>query len=239
MRDASDSAIPGGTVTAWNQDTGLRAAPKPARTAATASFLATGIYKVAVRRSGFQTQVRLDVELQAETGALDFVLQVGSIHEVVTIRGSPPPLNTSDGSVAVSLNRAFAESLPLNGRGILSLIELAPGVVTTPATLGEAGQFSVSGQRQNANALEVDGVSVNSGVSGSGLPAQFSGWHAAYDDRLRKHPHNRVHRRSGREARVDTSSFAPEYGRMPGGHISLTTRSGDGAVSRLRLHLSA
>ncbi len=226
VRDASDSAIPGVTVTAWNQETGLR------RTTQTGSdgrydidSIPAGVYKVAVRRPGFQTQVRLDFELQPDAGALDFVLQVGSIHEVVTIRGGPPPLNASDASVAVSLNRGFAQSLPLNGRGILSLIELAPGMVATPATLGEAGQFSVSGQRQNANFLEVDGVGVNSGVSGSGLPAQFSGGTLPMMTAFGS-THTLASLDEVEDVRVETSSFAAEYGRMPGGHISLTTRSG-------------
>jgi hypothetical protein len=226
VRDASDSAILGAAVTAWNQETGLR---RTTQTSPDGRYridsLPAGSYKVAVRRPGFQTQVRLDFELPPDGGDLDFILQVGSIHEVVTIRGSPPLLNTSDASVSVSLNRAFAESLPLNGRGILSLVELAPGVVTTPATLGEAGQFSVSGQRQNANILEVDGVSVNSGVSGSGLPAQFSGGTLPMMTAFGS-THTLASLDEVDETRVDTSSFAPEYGRMPGGHISLTTRSG-------------
>lgn len=226
VRDVSDSAIPGVSVIAWNQETGLRRATRtdPDGRYHIGSLLA-GVYKVAVRRPGFQTQVRLDCNVQPGAGPLDFVLQVGSIHEMVTIRGDPPPLDASDASVSLSLNGGFAVSLPLNGRGILGLTELAPGIVTTPATLGEAGQFSVNGQRQNANFLEVDGVSANSGVSGGGLPAQFSGGTLPMMTAFGS-THTLASLDDVEEVQVETSSFAPEYGRMPGGHISLTTRSG-------------
>jgi hypothetical protein len=224
--DPSGSPIPGAAVTAWNQESGLR------RTTLTGGdgryrieSLLAGTYKVAIRRSGFQTQVRIDFPLQANSGTLDFVLQVGSVHEVVTIRGDAPILNASDASLAVSVDRGVAEALPLNGRGVLSLIELAPGVVTTPATLGEAGQFSVSGQRQNANSFEVDGLNANNGVGGGGLPAQFSGGTLPMLTAFGS-MHAMASLDEVEDVRIETSSFAPEYGRMPGGRISLTTRSG-------------
>ena len=58
---------------------------------------------------------------------------------------------------------------------LLSLLELAPGTVVTPATRGEAGQFTVNGQRPNTHYFTVDGVSANSGVSGGGTPAESTG----------------------------------------------------------------
>ena len=69
--------------------------------------------------------------------------------------------------------------MPLNGRSFSSLIELAPGVVLTPANAYEQGQFSVNGQRPDANYFMVDGVSANLGNAGSGglfyraAPANF------------------------------------------------------------------
>ena len=126
---------------------------------------------------------------------------------------------------ACLVGRDEIERLPLNGRGLLSLLELAPGVVVTPATRGEAGQFTVAGQRPNTNYFTVDGVSANSGVSGGGLPAQSTG--AALPgmtafgslDSL-------VSRDALQEARVQTSTSVPEFGHLPGAQISLSSRSG-------------
>ncbi len=44
---------------------------------------------------------------------------------------------------------------------------ISPGVVATPATAGESGQFAVNGQRANTNYFFVDGVSANTGVKRS------------------------------------------------------------------------
>jgi hypothetical protein len=75
---------------------------------------------------------------------------VGSNEETITVQARAPPLNTSDASVSTVIGNQFVENLPLNGRSFSSLIELAPGVVLTPASYYEQGQFSVNGQRTAA-----------------------------------------------------------------------------------------
>ena len=109
--------------------------------------------------------------------------------------------------------------------GLLSLLELAPGVVVTPATRGESGQFSVAGQRPNTNYFTVDGVSANSGVSGGGLPAQSTG--AALPGMTAFGSLDSLLSRDAlEEMRVQTSTSVAEFGRLPGGQISLSSRSG-------------
>ncbi len=78
-------------------------------------------------------------------------LTIGSTTEIVTVQGSAPLLNTSDASVSTLIGNRFVENLPLNGRSFSSLIDLTPGVVLTPTNLYEQGQFSVNGQRPDAN----------------------------------------------------------------------------------------
>jgi hypothetical protein len=70
------------------------------------------------------------------------------------------------------IDRDFVSNLPLNGRSFQSLFELAPGVVISRSTFSEQGQFSVNGQRANANYFMVDGVSANIGVSAGAAPGQ-------------------------------------------------------------------
>jgi hypothetical protein len=122
-------------------------------------------------------------------------------------------------------SRRAIDALPLDGRGILTLVELAPGVVATPAASGEAGQFSANGQRANKNYFSVDGVSANSGVTGSAAPAQFSG--GALPGMTAFGGLQNLSALAGlQEARIDTSDLAPESGRMPGAQVKLATRSG-------------
>jgi hypothetical protein len=108
---------------------------------------------------------------------------------------------------------------------MLTLVELAPGTVATPASSGEAGQFSVNGQRANTNYFSLDGVSANSGVTGSAAPAQFSG-SALPSMTAFGGLQNLASLDSLQEVRVETSGFAPESGRMPGAQVRLSTRSG-------------
>jgi hypothetical protein len=58
------------------------------------------------------------------------------------------------------VNDQFVQNMPLSGRSFQPLIALAPGIVFTSSALG-FGQFSVNGQRSDANYLMVDGVSAN------------------------------------------------------------------------------
>src|SRR6202008_26966 len=117
------------------------------------------------------------------------------------------------------------ENLPLNGRSFQALISLTPGVVVTATRFDDQGQFSVNGQRADANYFTVDGVSANFGVTGllqmvqtasGALPALSA---AGGTNSL-------VSADAMQEFRIQTSSFAPEFGRTSGGQISIVTRSG-------------
>jgi hypothetical protein len=225
--DTSTASVPGATVTVVNEDTGFRrmTSSQPDGTYVVSSLL-PGVYKITVRKEGFRTVIRFGVKLNAlHPARADFRLEVGGVQETVTVEGLTPLLNGDDASVGTLVGRDEIERLPLNGRGLLSVLELAPGVVVTPATRGEAGQFSASGQRPNTNYFTVDGVSANSGVGGGGLPAQSNG--AALPgmtafgglDSL-------VSRDALQEARVQTSTTGAGFGRLPGAQVSLSSRWG-------------
>src|SRR6185436_9810909 len=97
--------------------------------------------------------------------------------------------------------------------------------VVTATTFQDQGQFSVNGQRADANYFTVDGVSANFGVTGyiamvqtagGALPALSSSGGTT----------SLVSADAMQEFRIQTSSFAPEFGRTPGGQVSIATRSG-------------
>jgi hypothetical protein len=210
-----------------NEETGIR---RTVRTDGAGFYdiaaLDQGSYKVTVRKHGFQTVVRWHVKANAgEDARLDFVMQVGPVEQVITIEGGEPPVNAEDGSVGTVVGRKAIETLPVSGRGVMSLVELAPGVVATPAAGGEAGQFSANGLRANTNYFTVDGVSANVALTGGGLPAQFAGSAlpamTAFGSTANLAPMEALD-----EVRIQTSSFAPQYGRLPGAQVALTTRSG-------------
>src|SRR5208283_2451076 len=115
---------------------------------------------------------------------------------------------------------------PLNGRSFSSLIDLSPGVVLTPANGYEQGQFSVNGQRPDANYFMVDGVSANLGNAGSGGLQYQGGAGQLPSTNAFGGTSNLVSLDALEEFRIQTSTFAPEYGRAPGAQVSVVTKSG-------------
>ena len=108
---------------------------------------------------------------------------------------------------------------------------MTPGVLITPAAAGvEAGQFSSSGQRADANYLTIDGVSVNDGIELTGLPGApavqqtLGGAIPAYT--ALGSMQSLVSLEAIEEFRMQTSSSGVDAGRMPGAHLAIITRSG-------------
>ena len=97
---------------------------------------------------------------------IDFEMTLGAASETVTVEAGAPLVNTESATVSTVIDRTFVENLPLNGRSFQTLIMLTPGVVVTATAFDDQGQFSVNGQRADANYFTVDGVSANFGVTG-------------------------------------------------------------------------
>lgn len=189
--------------------------------------LPPGPYRIQVSKFGFKTLIKPDVILNVQDAlAINFTLPVGAIAETVTVQGGAPLVNTESGSVGTVIDRQFVENLPLNGRTFNMLLQLTPGVVIAPTPNGGSpGQFSVAGQRTSANTFSVDGVSANFGVQGTFFTGQ-SGTGAAQAFSALGGTNSLVSVDALREFRIETSSFAPEFGKTPGGQVILTTRSG-------------
>src|SRR3989442_6368367 len=116
--------------------------------------------------SGFKRLIKPDVILHVQDALeIDFAMTVGSASESITVEGGAPLVNTESAAVSTVIDRTFVENLPLNGRSFQTLILLTPGVVVTPTAFDDQGQFSVNGQRTDANYFTVDGVSANFGVT--------------------------------------------------------------------------
>jgi hypothetical protein len=189
--------------------------------------LLPGRYDISIEAAGFKSIRQKSVALEVDQRArLDFTLTIASTPETITIEGIAPLLNASDASVSTVIGNRFVENLPLNGRSFSSLIDLTPGVVLTSSNAHDQGQFSVNGQRPDANYFIVDGVSANVGAAGDGNLLRQSGAGQLPATSAFGGTSNLVPLDALEEFRIQTSTFAPEYGRTPGAQISVVTKSG-------------
>jgi hypothetical protein len=191
------------------------------------SGLKPGRYRITVTKGGFRAINLTDVVLNVQDSiSQNFKLQVGSVSESITVVADTVNMNTTDASVSTVVDRNFAENLPMNGRSFQTLIQLTPGVVLVPPSGFDGGQFSVNGQRAASNYWMVDGVSANVGVGdanenvGEGVSGALPTFSAQGGT------NSLVSVDALQEFRIQTSTYAPEFGRTPGGQISIVTRSG-------------
>ncbi|HEY2119597.1 MAG TPA: TonB-dependent receptor [Candidatus Acidoferrum sp.] len=188
--------------------------------------LPPGAYQIEIEKPGFKKLLKPNVNLHVQDALeINFEMTLGSASETITVESGAPLMNTESATVSTVIDRTFVESLPLNGRSFQTLIQLTPGVVVTATTFDNQGQFSVNGQRADANYFTVDGVSANFGVTAYGPLMQSAGGALPALSALGG-TNSLVSVDAMQEFRIQTSSFAPEFGRSPGGQISIVTRSG-------------
>ena len=187
--------------------------------------LPPGPYQIEIEKPGFKKLIKPDVTIHVQDAIeINFELSLGSTSQTITVEANTLDVNTTDATVSTLVDNRFVENMPLNGRSFSGLIDLTPGVVLVPTSFYEQGQFSVNGQRPDANYFMVDGVSANFGTptasfgqGGTGqLPATnaFGGMS------------NLVSLDALQEFRIQTSTYAPEFGRTPGAQVSVVTKSG-------------
>ena len=188
--------------------------------------LKPGRYRVSFTKEGFRRIDLTDLVLNVQDVlSRNFQLQLGPVMASITVVADEAKVNTTDATVSTVVDRNFAENLPMNGRSFQTLIQLTPGVVLTPTNTVDSGQFSVNGQRASSNYWMVDGVSANIGISAGNTPANGLGGTVGSFSAFGG-TNSLVSVDALQEFRIQTSTYAPEFGRTPGAQISIVTRSG-------------
>jgi hypothetical protein len=215
IRDASKAVVPGATVTATHQDTGLtRTSVSNAEGAYSLSDLPIGRYRVTAELSGFKTAERTSVTLRvADDFLIDFELEAGALSEIVTVEASSTPVRMLGGDVSGVVTGEQVRELPLNGRNFLQLATLMPGVsapdflnVKDKGLLG-GSDLSVSGNDVTANLWSVDGAN-NNDVGSNRTILTYPSLEAI------------------EEFKILRNSYGPEFGGASGAQINIVTRGG-------------
>ncbi|HEY0264756.1 MAG TPA: TonB-dependent receptor [Granulicella sp.] len=172
VTDPTGATIPGATIHLINNATGAE------RTATTndngdwsVPNLPPASYKVRVEKEGFKvSQIpALDVEI-GKTANGSVTLEVGGSTETVEVSTLPPQLQTSEATVGQVIDQKQINDLPLNGRNVLQLATLAPGVsppqtsnTGAPAQVGTRNLFiTVDGGRGSSTNYVLDGTYIRS-----------------------------------------------------------------------------
>jgi len=177
--------------------------------------LPVGLYEVTASVPGFSTYRQTGVVLEVgQRLRLDIMLKVGEVTNTVTVTGGVSRVQTEDSSLGGTIERKRIENLPLNGRHVLDLVRLVPGV--QPRVRGTDGFAQVDNQ-------------AFSQISFNGGPTY--GNQIYLDGGMNTVP---VHNELGvvplldtvEEFKVHTNALSAEFGQSNGGVVSFVTKSG-------------
>lgn len=210
LTDQTGAVLPGVTVTAKNQETGLtRSAVTDGEGAYRVPALPPGTYTIGAQLQGFAGESRPDIILVIEQNAvINFTLRPAAVAETVTVQGDSLVVDTTASSVSTSVSNEQIQDLPVASRRWIDLAMLTPGTSQDNIRgFFYRGNVNVGGgTREYSNGFVVDGV--NNTWAEMGEPRQ----NFAMD--------------SIREFKVSTSNYKAEYGLATGGLVSVVSKSG-------------
>lgn len=212
VTDPTGAVIRGASVTATDEEKGVQFSGvsddagnftilnmPPGRYSATAS--APGFTKVQYSHA----VLAIDQHLP-----LNFHLRVGAAIASVEVDEAPPVLQSTTAEVGTVISGDAIVDLPLAGRDFYALATLVPGVNTAVGSNMNAFNFSVSGQREFANSIQLDGIesTTNRTQDVTVLPNVDS----------------------VQEFKVTTASYNAEFGNAAGGVVTVQTKAGSNKI---------
>jgi outer membrane receptor protein involved in Fe transport len=171
-----------------------------------------GTWEVKVTADGFQQFRHASITLDASQNVrVDAPLTVGSISESVTVTAEATLVDSRTATMGTLIDDRRLTELPINGRNVISLAALLPGVSDVSASQTFTGDrsgptVSMSGTKANFNLFLFDGQDYQAVFRNTGL-------NYPPPDALQ-------------EVKVLTSSFSAEYGHNAGGVFNVVTKSG-------------
>jgi hypothetical protein len=229
IKDVSGGVMPGVSITAIHTALGTQIA---SRTDAQGFYslpkVPVGRYELLIQIDGFKPHKRTGLVVDADAALqINAVMEVGDQSETVTVTANQIRVETVSTQLGEVISAPTMTTLSLNGRSYTDLLAIQPGVIPTttiqansvimagvtgtvaPSGQLNAGNVSVSGQRETANGFFVNGGDVQEHMNGgtSVVPNLD-----AID-----------------EFRVLTNNFDPQYGNYNGGIVNVVTKSGSDA----------
>ena len=215
--DSEKAVLPGATITATNQDTGLeRSTVSGIEGKFTIPTLVPGTYTIKAELQGFQvTNLTGIVVNVGQELTVNLTLQVAGIAETITVTGQSPLVEATSSRIGTNVTSTEIDGLPSANRSQFSLMQTIPGLVPVLQVGSfEGGQFSANGQATTNNLFLVDGQNDNDSRRGGSQGTQA-----------------RVSLDSMAEYQVQTHTYAAEYGGSTGVVVNSVTKSGTNKLS--------
>ncbi|HTF64987.1 MAG TPA: carboxypeptidase regulatory-like domain-containing protein, partial [Edaphobacter sp.] len=219
VTDSTGAVIPGVTVIITNSGTNAtRSYVCNEQGRFIAGDLLPGEYRLSIEANGFKRFVQTGLQVRVgDSLEIPVKMSVGAATESVTITGEAPLLESTSSSMGEVIERKLIADLPLNERQPLSLVLLTPGVTpnrqiaNAAQPFNRAGNFSVSGGRGDTNEILLDGTpnTVTEGSTGAFRAVTIF-----------------PTVEGTQEFRVQTNTYAAEFGGSGGGVVNIVTKSG-------------
>jgi hypothetical protein len=212
VTDSQNSPLPGVTVEASNQETGLQVASVTDETGAYRLLnLPTGLYTVKATLEGFVESDVKDVRLLIGTApSINFTLGSSSVAESITVTSEVPVVEITNTQIGTSIQSEQIKQIPTQGTDYRNLVLLTPQTRFD----SERGNISIGGERGINTNVTVDGVDYNN--------AFFGGTVGSAEGRAPL----AISQESIKEFSVITNGASVEFGRSGGGFVNVITKSG-------------
>jgi outer membrane receptor protein involved in Fe transport len=220
INDAAGATVAGATVVVTNKATNEKRTTVSSSSGEYQSLnLQPGQYRLDIEVPGFKHYVRDPIEVQVELASrINVDLSIGAITETVTITSQAPIIQSENAALGQVVQGRAVQEIPLNGRNVLALVGLVPGVVPQGSSSGNltgqnvfaAGNYQIGGGSANQSSTLFDGAPVNVSYGNATIlvPSQDA----------------------VQEFRVQTSNNTAEYGNYTGGVINIASKSGSNSI---------
>ena len=210
ITDQNGAAVSGATVKVINLGTKLEV--RAVQTGEDGRYqlleLEPAVYDLVITSGGFGEKRLSNVKVEPNRNLqLDVALNAAGGAESLTVTASQELVDKQSATLGTTVDPRRITGLPLNGRNVLGLSLLQPGVTETNTDFGEGAGIRVNGQRGVENNLTLDGSNNNEVAVGGATGA------TPRPDAVQ-------------EFRLLTSNFEAEFGRNSGSVINVVTRSG-------------
>ncbi|MBI3282420.1 MAG: carboxypeptidase regulatory-like domain-containing protein, partial [Acidobacteria bacterium] len=218
ISDQSGALVPAAAITVANVNTGITSSTESNELGNySVPLLPPGTYRITAQKEGFKPRTQTGVELQVnQTARVDFVMELGTLAEAVEVVAAAPLLAQQTSSLGQVVDNTKIVNMPLNGRSPFRLVQLTPGVLSSPAASGQFGDVAVNTNQDSDFSIN-GGQAHHAEVQIDGVPAT-----AGFNDSLTTIPSVDA----TQEFKVESNNLSAEWGRFSGGVVNVSTRSG-------------